>query len=128
MLNFNGETGPYLQYMYVRTNSILEKAQNIPNLNDIDIKLLQDDASVKLTKLLYSFENTIKQSAEKNEPYIISRYLISVAQEFSKFYNENKIITDDIELQKARVYLTKCVNIVLKTGSGLLGIQMPNKM
>ena len=128
MLNFNGETGPYLQYMYVRTNSILEKAQSIPSLNNISIDLLKDDASIKIIKFLYSFENTIRQSADKNEPYIISRFLINLAQEFSKFYNENKIITEDIELQKARVYLTKCVNIVLKTGSGLLGIQMPNKM
>ena len=114
--------------MYVRTNSILEKAQSIPSVNNINIDLLKDDASIKIIKLLYSFENTIRQSADKNEPYIISRFLINLAQEFSKFYNENKIITDDIELQKARVYLTKCVNIVLKTGSGLLGIQMPNKM
>ncbi len=127
-LNFNGETGPYLQYMYVRTNSVLEKVGNVPNLKDVDISVLSDDASVKLVKELYDFNNIIKQSAEKNEPYIISRYLINVAKLFSTFYNENKIITDDKRIQNARAYLTYCVNIVLKSGAGLLGIQMPNKM
>ena len=127
-LNFNGETGPYLQYMYVRTNSVLEKVGNVPDLKDVDISVLSDDASVKLVKELYDFNNIIKQSAEKNEPYIISRYLINVAKLFSTFYNENKILTDDNRIQNARAYLTYCVNIVLKSGAGLLGIQMPNKM
>ena len=128
MLNFNGETGPYLQYMYVRTNSILEKASAIPELANINISLLQDKASIDVAKAIYQFEDIIKQSAEKNEPYIISRYLINLAQLFSTFYNENKIICEDKATQDARVYLTYCVNIVLKTGAGLLGIQMPNKM
>ena len=128
MLNFNGETGPYLQYMYVRTNSILEKASAIPELANINISLLQDKASIDVAKAIYQFEDIIKQSAEKNEPYIISRYLINLAQLFSTFYNENKIICEDKATQDARVYLTYCVNIVLKTGANLLGIQMPNKM
>ena len=127
-LNFNGETGPYLQYMYVRTNSVLEKVNKIPELEDIDINVLSDDASVKLAKELYDFNNIIKQSADKNEPYIITKYLINVAKLFSTFYNENKIITDDKNIQNARIYLTYCVNIVLKSGASLLGIQMPNKM
>ena len=127
-LNFNGETGPYLQYMYVRTNSVLEKVNKIPELEDIDINVLSDDASVKLAKELYDFNNIIKQSAEKNEPYIITKYLINLAKLFSTFYNENKIITDDKNIQNARIYLTYCVNIVLKSGASLLGIQMPNKM
>ena len=128
MLNFNGETGPYLQYMYVRTNSILEKIERIPNVSDVNISLLQDSTSINLIKEMYSFNDYIKQAAEKNEPYIISRYLINVAQLFSSFYNENKIICDDKDTQNARIYLTYCTNIILKTGAGLLGIQMPDKM
>ena len=110
------------------TNSILEKASAIPELANINISLLQDKASIDVAKAIYQFEDIIKQSAEKNEPYIISRYLINLAQLFSTFYNENKIICEDKATQDARVYLTYCVNIVLKTGAGLLGIQMPNKM
>lgn len=127
-LNFNGETGPYLQYMYVRTNSILNKLEKIPNINDIDISLLNDEHSIRLVKEIYDFNNIIKQAADKNEPYIISKYLINVAKLFSIFYNENKIITDDKKTSDARVYLTYCVNLVLKIGAGLLGMQMPNKM
>ena len=128
MLNFNGETGPYLQYTYVRTNSILEKIGEIPDVSNINISLLQDSTSINLIKEMYSFNDYIKQAAEKNEPYIISRYLINVAQLFSSFYNENKIICDDKDTQNARIYLTYCTNIILKTGAGLLGIQMPDKM
>ena len=128
MLNFNGETGPYLQYMYVRTNSVLEKANKLPNIQNVKIELLKDNASIYLIKEMYNFENIVKQSAEKNEPYIISRYLINIAKAFSSFYNDNKIICDDADLQNARVYLTYCTNVILKTGASLLGIQMPNKM
>ena len=128
MLNFNGETGPYLQYMYVRTNSVLEKANKVPNIQNVKIELLKDNASIYLIKEMYNFENIVKQSAEKNEPYIISRYLINIAKAFSSFYNDNKIICDDADLQNARVYLTYCTNVILKTGASLLGIQMPNKM
>ena len=128
MLNFNGETGPYLQYTYVRTNSVLEKAGNTPELSTVDATLLNDNASINLIKELYNFGEIIKQTADKNEPYIISRYLIDIAHLFSTFYTENKIINDDKKLQDARVYLTYCTNIILKTGASLLGIQMPEKM
>ena len=128
MLNFNGETGPYLQYMYVRTNSILEKVNKIPNINTINVELLQDNASVNLIKEMYNFGSIVKQAADKNEPYLISRYLINIAQLFSSFYNENKIICDDKKMQEARIYLTYCTNILLKNGAGLLGIKMPDKM
>ena len=128
MLNFNGETGPYLQYMYVRTNSVLEKVDKLPEINEVDINLLQDNASVNLIKEMYNFGNTVKQAAEKNEPYIISRYLINMAQLFSSFYNENKIICEDEKLQAARIYLTYCTNMLLKKGAKLLGIQMPERM
>ena len=128
MLNFNGETGPYLQYMYVRTNSVLEKVTKIPSVDKVNIELLNDDASIKLIKELYNFENIVKQAAEKNEAYIVSRYLITIAQLFSAFYSENKIICNDEAMQNARVYLTYCTNLILKTGAKLLGIQMPEKM
>lgn len=128
MLNFNGETGPYLQYIYVRTNSILEKAGYIPAIEQVNFENLQDETSIAILKQLYLFGDTAKQSAEKYEPYIIERYLIGLAQLFSTFYNENKIITDDKEKQNARLFLTYAVNTVLKTGAKLLGMKMPNRM
>lgn len=128
MLNFNGETGPYLQYIFVRTNSILEKAGYLPKIETIDFTKLEDEKAQEIIWSIYSFADTIKQAAEKCEPYIIARYLIHLAQIFSSFYNENKIITEDKQVQDARLYLTYCVNIVLKTGARLLGMKMPNKM
>lgn len=128
MLNFNGETGPYMQYIYVRTKSLLEKAGYTPDLKDIDITKLEDEASIKVIKQIYKFQDIIKQSAEKYEPYIIARYLIALAQAFSSFYNENKILGEEKEIQDARLYLTYVTGLVLKSGAKLLGIQMPDRM
>ena len=127
ILNFNGETGPYIQYIYVRTKSVLDKVEKIPNLKEINLDLLQDKESIKVSTL-YNFENILVQVVQKNEPSILARYLINLSQEYSNFYNENKIIDDNKDIQNARVYLTYAVNNVLKTGAGLLGIQMPNRM
>ncbi len=128
MLNFNGETGPYMQYIYVRTKSLLEKAGYIPNVQEIDFTKLIDEASLRVIKLIYSFQEILVQSAEKYEPYIIARYLIRLAQSFSSFYNENKIIGEDKSVQDARLYLTYTTSIVLKVGAQILGIQMPDRM
>ena len=128
MLNFNGETGPYMQYIYVRTKSLLEKAGYIPELKDIDITKLEDENSMKVIKTIYSFGDSIKQAAEKYEPYIVARYLIELAQNFSSFYNENKIIGEEKSTQDARLYLAYATGVVLKAGAALLGIQMPDKM
>lgn len=128
ILNFQGETGPYIQYTYVRTKSVLEKARGVPNIEDVNANLLLDDASCKILKLIYNFKDTLIQVTDKNEPSILSRYLIEIAKAYSNFYNENKIIVDDKGVQNARVYLTYAVGKVLKIGAGLLGIQMPDKM
>lgn len=128
MLNFNGETGPYLQYIYVRTNSILQKAEYIPNIEEIDFTELNNKSATDIVKQLYAFGDIVKQSAEKYEPYIIARYLIDLAQLFSSFYNDNKIIVDDKKTQNARLYLTYSVKTVLESGAKLLGMKMPERM
>ena len=128
MLNFQGETGPYIQYIYVRTKSVLDKVGYVPNINNIDFSVLTDEQSIETIKTIYSFEDTLKQITDKNEPSILSRYLIDLSQNFSSFYNANKIITDDKKLQDARLYLTYVVGNILKTGANLLGIQMPDRM
>lgn len=128
ILNFQGETGPYIQYTYVRTKSVIEKAGGVPDENDIDVSLLLDEYSIKILKLIYNFENILIQVTDKNEPSILSRYLIDLAKAYSNFYNENKIIVDDKNLQNARAFLTYSVGNVLKIGANLLGIEMPDKM
>lgn len=128
ILNFQGETGPYIQYTYVRTRSILEKIEKLPEFKEINLNNLTDEYSQTIIKLLYNFEETLIQVTKKEEPSILARYLIDLAKAFSSFYNENKIIIEDKEIQDARVYLTYAVGEILKIGANLLGIQMPNKM
>ena len=128
ILNFQGETGPYIQYTYVRTKSVLEKAGKLPELKDIKLDVLNDIYSQTIIKLIYNFQDILVQVTRKEEPSILSRYLIDLAKAFSSFYNENKIIVEDKDIQNARVYLTYAVNQVLKNGVELLGMQMPNKM
>ena len=127
-LNFNGETGPYIQYMTVRTNSVLEKTGYIPDSSKLNLSKITDDSSIKLLKLIDDFESTLLDAMHKNEPSIISRYLIDVAKAFSTFYNDNKILCDDKEAQDARLYITYMTKIVLTNGLGLLGIEVPEKM
>ena len=128
ILNFQGETGPYIQYTYVRTKSVLEKVEKVPEFATVDLNELSDEYSQNIIKLMYNFENTLVQVTKKEEPSILSRYLIDLAKAYSSFYNENKIITDEQKTQDARVYLTYAVGQVLKTGANLLGIEMPEKM
>ena len=128
ILNFQGETGPYIQYTYVRTKSILEKIEAIPVAENIDVEVLEDEYSQEILKLLYDFQDILINVIQKSEPSILSHYLIDLAKAFSSFYNANRIIGEEKRIEEARVYLTYCVGKVLKTGAELLGIQMPDKM
>ena len=127
-LNFQGETGPYIQYTYVRTKSVLQKAGYLPKVEDINVDYLVDEYSQNILKLIYNFEETLVQVTNKEEPSILSRYLIELAKVYSNFYNENKIIVEDKYIQNARLYLTYIVGKVLKIGANLLGMDMPDKM
>ena len=127
MLNFQGETGPYIQYMYVRTKSILDKENYSMDKNLVDITELEEHG-MELVKELYMFNDIITQAVEKNEPSIISRYLIEIAKLYSSFYNDNKIIVEDEKVKNTRLCLTYMVGNVLKIGAGLLGMEMPDRM
>ena len=127
MLNFDGETGPYVQYTHARACSILKKADYKPNL-DIDFSLICDDVSIMLCKELEQFPDKIKDAAEKNEPYIISRYLVDLSQAFNKFYHDNPILNSEENLKNARLSLVYSVETVLKSGLSILGIKAPEKM
>lgn len=129
-LRFDGETGPYVQYTYVRTKALLQKAGfDIQNVNDISYDLLQKQEEVELIKSLEKFDNIVKRAAEEYEPSILARYLIEVATLYSKFYNECNVISlEDEKLKEARCVLTYSTGIVLKNGLKILGIDAPDKM
>lgn len=126
MLNFEGESGPYVMYSYVRGKSILRKAENI-DINP-DLSNLKTDDEFYLAKHLSLFKETVKQAAERYEPFVINRYVTELAKVYNKFYNTHPILTADKEVRDARLALTKAVTIVLATGLGLLGIQPPENM
>ena len=126
VLNFNGETGPYMQYTYVRTQSILKNAGYVPE--SADYSKLLDKEAIDVVKQLACFTDAVKNGVDKNEPSIVSRYLIDLAQSFSRFYNEHHILCDDKDVQDARLLLTASVGTVIKEGLGLLGIKCPDKM
>lgn len=128
ILNFQGETGPYIQYIYVRTKSIIENAGKVPENKDIDIEELLDEQSLKIIDLIYKFKETLINVTIKNEPSILARYLIELAQEYSSYYNSNKILEKEEKTRNARLYLTYAVGNVLNIGAELLGIKMPEKM
>ena len=128
ILNFQGETGPYIQYIYVRTKSVLENAENLPTLADVNIEDLLNEESIEIIKSIYNFEDVLKSVTDKNEPYLLSKYLIELAKKYSTFYNNYKILSGDKKQMNTRLYLTYMVNVVLRKGANLLGIKMPDKM
>ena len=129
-LRFDGETGPYVQYTYVRTKALLEKAGfDISNVENVSYDLLQKQEEVELIKALEKFDKIVKRAADEFEPSILARYLIEVATLYSKFYNECNVISlEDEKLKEARCVLTYAAGIVLKNGLKILGIEAPDKM
>ena len=135
ILNFQGETGPYIQYTYVRTKSIIEKSgnkfediQNSDIFRNIKLEYLQDEEAQNILKLIYNFEEILKQVTEKNEPSILSRYLIDVAKAHSSYYNNNKIIVEDTDIKNESIFITYATGKILEIGASLLGMKMPDKM
>ena len=128
ILNFNGETGPYIQYTYVRTQSVLKNVDSIPELEKMDLDQFNNKEAIKVIKLIYNFQETIIDATNKNEPSILARFLIEIAKAYSSFYNEYKIMSEVEEEKNARMYLTYMVGLILKIGMNLLVIEMPDKM
>lgn len=126
ILNFEGETGPYVQYTYVRTCSILKKAGEFNN--EIDYKILTDEASMNIIRLINLFKEKIVEASEKLEPYIISRHTMAIAQAFNKFYHDNSILNETQQIKNARLNLTLCVNLCLKFGLEMIGLKVSEKM
>ena len=129
ILNFDGETSPYLQYTYARCNSILEKAGDYKS-SDVsgDYRALDNPETLRLIKLIGSFPQTVLDAAAKYEPSLISALLIDVAQAFNRFYIAHRVISDNVAEQNARLQVVEATAAVLKRGLALLGIEAPSQM
>lgn len=129
MLNFQGETGPYVQYTHARACSILEKENfNEDLLKNIDYSLICDEYSFELVKTLSQYPDKIVDASNKYEPFIITRHLVNVCQAFNKFYDENNIKNSEADLKNARLALVYATKTIIANGLYLLGINAPEKM
>ena len=125
-LNFDGETGPYVQYTHARCRSLTEKCPD-PDC-DPDYSGVTGAEACEVLKLLDSYPDVILSAAEKYEPCYVSRFLVDLAQAFGKFYLNCNIAKAEDGVKKARLMLVKAVKSVLKDGLELLGIKAPEKM
>ncbi|SCY97379.1 arginine--tRNA ligase [Alkaliphilus peptidifermentans] len=125
--SFEGETGPYVQYTHARSSSVLRKA-DIDVTAEINGAALTDDVTLAVLKLIQQFPEAIIDAQRKNEPSIITRHIIDIAQSFNRFYHDHPILVEDEEVKKARLAVVFAVKQVLKTGLYLLGIKAPEKM
>lgn len=151
IMNMNGNSGPYIQYTYARTCSVLakfksqnSKVKNIDENNNLPNKWKMENArpeqngsggkwkmnsgEISLLRTLIHFPEVVQQAGERFAPNLICEYLFNLAQKFNTFYNAQKILTDDQVTQNFRLALTGAVGIILKDGLSLLGIQSPQKM
>ncbi|MCW6701954.1 arginine--tRNA ligase [Anaerococcus sp. NML200537] len=127
VLNFDGETGPYVQYTYARAKSVLRKA-GLSEVGKLDIEKITSDDEFSLAKKLAGFEDVVIKAKEKYEPSLITRHLTDIASSFNKFYNSSKIMVDDEKLKEERLALTYATSIVIKSGLAILGIKTVEKM
>ena len=126
LLNFDGETGPYVQYTYARASSVLRKIGEVPDT--IDYTLLIDEASIGLLKEIERYPQVIKDAAERYEPSVIARYSIDLAHAFNKFYHECQINVEDETTKYTRTNVVKIARYIIKDALSLLGIQCPEQM
>lgn len=128
VLNFDGATGPYVQYTYARANSILHKSKTKPVYEDIDSSLLTDDVSYDLVKTLGQYEEIIHMAADRLEPSIIARYIIQAAAAFNRFYHECNILHAEETEKNARLVLVDITQKLIFEACGLLGMECPEEM
>lgn len=128
VLNFDGTTGPYAQYTYVRAKSVLRKYGKKVGDDNVDYTVLTDHSSYNLIKTLAGYEDAIINAAEKYEPSIVARYVISLATAFNKFYHDCSILQADEKEKMARLFLVDIVQKVLCEACGLLGMECPEEM
>jgi len=127
VLSFDGETAPYVQYTHARLCSLLRKYDK-PVHKEIDYKVFSTDEESNLIKLLEDFPRRIKLAAKSYEPAFICSFLIDLCSTFNRFYQKQRIITEDERSTQARMLLVKAIQFAVKSGLSVLGIKAPDRM
>ena len=125
-LNFDGETGPYVQYTHARCCSLLAKAGELDA--EADYAALENPAAQEVVRTLERFPEVVSEACHRNEPSMVTRYTVELASNFNRFYYENRILTEDAAQSKARANLTAATASCLRTALSLIGVEAPEKM
>jgi len=133
VLNFEGETGPYVQYTHARIASVLRNAgvretEITPGMGDCGLSHITGDSAHELAKLIYKFPEVVSDAADRYEPAIVTRHIVDIAQAFNRFYHDEHILVDNEEEKRAKLALAYSAKTVLKSGLWLLGMEAPDKM
>lgn len=129
-VSVEGDSGPYLQYTYARTQSVLRKAKSEGfkrnDLRENNFHLQKEEEA--LVKTLYRFNDVVGEAAEKYSPNILCSYLFDLAKSYNLFYQKLPILKESPQIRDARLLMTEVTGNVLKTGLDLLGIKAPERM
>ena len=133
VLNFDGETGPYVQYTHARLASVLRNAgedalKSFADPAGLKTDGLVGDSAYGLAKVIYGLPEAIKEAAGKYEPSVLTRHIVDAAQAFNRFYHDEHILTEDEDEKAAKLALTYSARVVIGTGLRLLGMSAPSKM
>lgn len=127
VLNFDGETAPYVQYTYARCASALRKGGDI-DFDNMDLAAITTDEGYDVIKSVITFGDSVRLAAKLREPCYVTRHVVDLAEKFNRFYIDHRILVDDAPTRNARLALTKAVGNVIRCGLGLLGISAPTEM
>jgi len=131
VLNFEGETGPYVQYTHARACSVLRNAGDdivAKAKAGFDSKYITSESAHALTKLLYEFPGVVLEAGEKYEPSIVTRHVVDIAQAFNKFYHDEHILVENEDEKVAKVAMVIAAKDAIRNGLDLLCMKAPEKM
>lgn len=128
ILNFDGTTGPYVQYTYARAKSILKKSNACVRKEPIEYHVLTDEKSYELIKTLSSFKEAVEKAAILYEPSVLAKYVADVAASFNRFYHDCPILQADEKTKRGRLYLTDLTQSIIADTCSLLGFTCPEEM
>jgi arginyl-tRNA synthetase len=130
-IDFNGNTGPFIQYTYARIKSVFRKAGQMGIIPDQSAILTANPGvkEIELIKLLRKFSDTVSEAAANYSPALIANYSYDLSKEYNQFYHDFSILgEEDGSLRNFRLFLSKVTSEVLYSGMWLLGIEMPERM
>jgi arginyl-tRNA synthetase len=126
MVNFTGQTGPYLQYTSVRITSMLK--ENFEEAKTIDFSILTSEPSFELIKTIDEYEEVLVKAKEEYSPSVLAKYLLNLASLFNSYYAKEKVMVDDDVERQTKLLLISIVRNILDDGMNLLGMKVIQKM